>query len=119
MTRCTRGTERACHRRLRRACHDEGTYRCVVWTTLFDSGTKFESGSGWPSFYGATRRPMPSEEHSRPQHGMAPHRGRLPRVRRDLGHVFPDGPGPTGLRYCMNSASLRLDPRQREPESQK
>jgi peptide-methionine (R)-S-oxide reductase len=90
-------------------CHDEGTYRCVVCDeALFDSGTKFESGSGWPSFW----EPLSTEaveEHTDRSLGMARTEVVCRSCGAHLGHVFPDGPRPTGLRYCMNSASLRLD----------
>jgi len=98
-------------------CHDEGTYRCVVCDEpLFDSGTKFESGSGWPSFW----EPLSSdavEEHTDRSMGMARTEVVCRSCGAHLGHVFPDGPRPTGLRYCMNSASLRLDPASTDPAS--
>ena len=76
---------------------------------LFTSDTKFESGTGWPSFYEPIdRRRRGDRDRPQPRHG--PHRGACARnCGAHLGHVFPDGPRPTGLRYCMNSASLRLD----------
>ena len=91
-------------------CHDDGTYVCVCCDApLFSSDTKFESGTGWPSFFQAARRRRGRGE--RPTRATAWSAPR--RVCRNcgahLGHVFPDGPRPTGLRYCMNSASLRLD----------
>ena len=91
-------------------CHDEGVYRCVVCDTpLFESTTKFESGTGWPSFY----RPL-DDEHVTTEtdvsHGMVRTEALCATCGAHLGHVFPDGPRPTGERYCMNSASLRLDP---------
>lgn len=90
-------------------CHDDGTYRCVVCDEeLFASGTKFESGSGWPSFYEA----MDEEKVIRKtdtSHGMVRTEALCATCGAHLGHVFPDGPNPTGDRFCMNSASLRLD----------
>ena len=90
-------------------CHDEGVYRCIVCDEpLFDSSTKFESGTGWPSFY----RPL-DEDHVTTEtdvsHGMVRTEALCGTCGAHLGHVFPDGPRPTGERYCMNSASLRLD----------
>ena len=90
-------------------CHDDGTYHCIVCDTeLFSSDTKFESGSGWPSFYEAlgsdkvvTKRDI--------SHGMIRTEALCAVCGAHLGHVFPDGPQPTGDRFCMNSASLRLD----------
>jgi len=90
-------------------CHDEGVYRCVVCDApLFTSETKYESGSGWPSFY----QPISADEVSTAtdvSHGMARTEALCATCGAHLGHVFPDGPQPTGDRYCMNSASLRLD----------
>jgi peptide-methionine (R)-S-oxide reductase len=98
-------------------CHDEGTYRCVVCDEpLFDSNTKFESGSGWPSFW----EPLSAdavEEHTDRSMGMARTEVVCRSCGAHLGHVFPDGPRPTGLRYCMNSASLRLDPKSTDEKS--
>ena len=89
--------------------HDDGVYRCICCDApLFSSGTKFESGSGWPSFYEALD-PDAVELISRPQPLHDPHRGPVRQCDAHLGHVFDDGPAPTGQRFCMNSASLRLD----------
>ena len=89
--------------------HDAGAYRCAACgTSLFDSGTKFDSGSGWPSFTG----PSASDHvtlHQDVGHGMVRTEVRCATCGGHLGHVFPDGPGPEGLRYCINSASLDFE----------
>ena len=91
-------------------CHDDGTYVCVCCEApLFSSGTKFDSGTGWPSFF-ETLGTDAVEEQVDQSHGMARTEARCRNCGAHLGHVFPDGPRPTGLRYCMNSASLRLEP---------
>jgi len=86
-----------------------GTYRCVVCDTeLFTSDTKYDSGSGWPSFYEAIDEGR-VERHVDRSLGMVRTEALCATCGAHLGHVFPDGPRPTGERFCMNSASLRLD----------
>jgi peptide-methionine (R)-S-oxide reductase len=91
--------------------HEDGTYRCVVCRTpLFDSGTKFESGTGWPSFYDVLENDRIAT-HEDSSFGMRRVELNCGSCGAHLGHVFPDGPRPTGLRYCINSASLDFEPR--------
>ncbi len=88
---------------------DPGMYRCVVCETeLFDSETKFDSGTGWPSFYQPVDQDK-VERRSDASHGMVRTEAVCAECGAHLGHVFDDGPAPTGERFCMNSASLRLD----------
>ncbi len=103
------GTERAFTGRYW-DCHDDGTYHCVVCdTALFRSETKFESGSGWPSFF-ETAGPDVVTIVADNSHGMVREEALCAACGAHLGHRFPDGPAPTGQRYCMNSLSLRLAP---------
>jgi len=89
---------------------DDGTYRCAgCGAELFSSDTKFESGTGWPSFTEpADRANVELLDDS--SHGMVRTEVRCASCGGHLGHVFPDGPGPTGERWCMNSCALSLDP---------
>jgi peptide-methionine (R)-S-oxide reductase len=90
--------------------HVDGTYCCAACgAELFDSSTKFESGSGWPSFYEPKVAEAVELIEDR-SHGMVRTEARCRACGSHLGHVFPDGPAPTGQRYCMNSLSLDLAP---------
>ena len=89
---------------------DPGMYRCAgCGAELFDADTKFHSGSGWPSFWAAAKDGA-IEERTDASHGMARTEIVCAKCGGHLGHVFPDGPNPTGLRYCVNSLALDLDP---------
>jgi peptide-methionine (R)-S-oxide reductase len=104
------GTERAFTGKYEKN-KEAGLYKCAgCGLPLFSSDTKYESGSGWPSYY----QPLEDsavEEISDKSHGMVRTEVRCARCEGHLGHVFPDGPAPTGLRYCINSASLDFDPK--------
>lgn len=103
-----KGTERAFTGEYYDA-HEDGIYRCAgCGEPLFESGAKYDSGSGWPSFYQALDKSKVAE-HEDFSHGMHRIEVTCARCGGHLGHLFPDGPAPTGMRYCINSASLELE----------
>jgi peptide-methionine (R)-S-oxide reductase len=96
-------------------CKDPGTYRCIgCGEPMFESSTKFDSGCGWPSFT------APADAHAVAEiednsHSMSRTEVICSNCGAHLGHVFPDGPAPTGLRYCINSVSIKLDKPTKQP----
>ena len=103
------GTERAGTSALNRE-HRSGVFRCAgCGQELFDSATKFESGTGWPSFWEPLENAV--ETKADRNFGMVRTEVHCARCQGHLGHVFEDGPRPTGLRYCMNGVSLTFEPK--------
>jgi peptide-methionine (R)-S-oxide reductase len=96
--------------------HEKGTYTCAACgEPLFSSDTKYDSGSGWPSYHAPLNDSCVGESHDR-SHGMVRTEIHCAKCGGHLGHVFSDGPAPTGLRYCVNSASLGFMGQENAPE---
>ncbi|MBN8659707.1 MAG: peptide-methionine (R)-S-oxide reductase MsrB [Candidatus Obscuribacter phosphatis] len=103
-----KGTERAFTGRYWNN-HEQGLYNCVCCgAPLFDSNCKYDSGSGWPSFYKPAQGAL-IDEHEDLSYGMRRVEVTCTQCGAHLGHLFPDGPRPTGLRYCINSLSLKFE----------